>query len=289
MSFSPGTSVIAAFCKDLREARRYRQVTLFEVAETTCVNREFIEALEAGRWDEIPAAYLRGYLALYAQAVGMNREKVLRSFDQMMAPVTGQDKAVLDEGPRLLKEPQHAEVTRVKIRATWFAALSRNRAAIYGVTLIAVLLLLGLLHLSRRAQELRVPVVPFAEAARESRSKVHGPLTLVPLIPGGEGIQIHDVTGKWITCVGLASGEIVFGRDSLPAERLRYDAYDTIRVEYSWNITLKVHPGQSAVCSFGDSVLARASSLSGDTALYRLGASAAGKPADRDTAAGKGV
>jgi transcriptional regulator with XRE-family HTH domain len=280
MNSSPGTSAIAVFCRDLREARRYRQVTLFEVAEITRVNREYVEALESGRWDEIPPAYLRGYLALYAQAVGMNREKVLRSFDQMMAPIAGRDKAILDEGPRLLKEPQHAEVTRVKIRAAWFAALSRNRAAISGVTLLALLLLLGLLHWSRRAQEQRVPLIPFADAACEGRSKVHGPLTLVPMIPRAYEQANDDASGRWITCVGLASGEMVFKRDTLPPERLRYDAYDTIRVEYSWNITLKVHPAQSAVCSFDDSVLAAATRLVGDTALYRLSRADAGKPMD---------
>jgi hypothetical protein len=89
--------------------------------------------------------------------------------------------------------------------------------------------------------------------------------------------------------VGLASGEVVFERDSLAAERLRYDSYDTIRVEYSWNITVKIHPGQSAVCSIGDSVLPRPISLAGDTALYRLGAPITGTATKRDTAAGRGV
>jgi hypothetical protein len=286
MNSSPGTSAIAAFCRDLREARRYRQVTLFEVAETTCVNREYIEALEAGRWDEIPPAYLRGYLALYAQAVGMNREKVLRSFDQMMAPVTGESKAVLDEGPRLLKEPQHAEVTRAKIRAAWFAALSRNRAAMSGVTLIALLLLLGLLHLSRRSHELRVAVAPFSESAREGRAKVHGPLTWIPLVRGSGTEESDRAVARWVTCVGLASGEFIAIRDSLPPEQLRYDAYDTIKVEFLRDIVLKVQPEQSAVCSFGDSVLAKTASLAGSTAVYRLNASGAQVQGVRDTGRG---
>jgi transcriptional regulator with XRE-family HTH domain len=274
MSFSPGTSAIAAFCKDLREARGYRQVTLFEVAEITRINREFIEALESGRWDEIPPAYLRGYLALYGQAVGMNREKVLRSFDQMMAPGTAHDKAVLDDGPRLLKGPEHAEVTRAKIRTAWFAALSRNRGAMLGVTIVALLALFGLLHWSRRAHDLRVAAIPFSVAVHENRSKVHGPLTVLPLSPGGREDAHDQATGRWITCVGLAPGVLVASRDGLPVERRRYGAYDTIKVEFVSDIMLTIHPVRSAVCSFGDSTLTRVGNLAADTALYRFSARA---------------
>jgi hypothetical protein len=282
MSSSPGTSAIAAFCRDLREARRYRQVTLPEVAEATRVNLEYVEALETGRWDEIPAAYLRGYLALYAQAVGMNRDKVLRSFDQMMAPRSGQDQAVLDEGPRLLKEPQHAELTRAKIRAPWFAALSRNRKAIYSVTFLAILLLLGLLHLSRRANQLCIAVVPFTEAVREDRSSVHGPFTLVPLLPAENSDGNGHVAARWISCVGFSSGVVLFERDSLSAEQLRYKAYDTIKIEYLRDIVLKIHPRQSSLCSIGDSTLS-ASLLSGDTAVYVLGLPTGVSRADQDS------
>ena len=135
MSSSPSISLIAAFCKELREAREYRQMTLNEVARATRISVEFLQALESARWDQIPRAYLRGYLGLYAFAVGMNREKVLRSFDHIVAPSTGRPGAVLEEAPPLLQAPEHVGVTRAKIRTAWFAALSQNRRTAYTVDL----------------------------------------------------------------------------------------------------------------------------------------------------------
>lgn len=71
------------FLRDLREAREYRGITLGQVSDETCINLEFLEALEAGEWDRISGPYLRGYLISYAECVGMVREKVLRRFEEL--------------------------------------------------------------------------------------------------------------------------------------------------------------------------------------------------------------
>ena len=76
-------SIVAAFIKDLREAREYQRVSLEQVAEETHISRYYLEALEAGRWEQIPFAYLPGFLRNYAEAIGMNLEKVMKRFGEL--------------------------------------------------------------------------------------------------------------------------------------------------------------------------------------------------------------
>ncbi len=76
-------SNIVAFIKDLREAREYQRISLEQVAEETHISRFYLEALEAGRWEQIPFAYLPGFLRNYADAVGMNLEKVMKRFGEL--------------------------------------------------------------------------------------------------------------------------------------------------------------------------------------------------------------
>ena len=269
MTSSTNASGIAAFCKDLRDARRFQQISLPDVAEITRITPEYLEALEDGRWNEIPPAYLRGYLGLYAQAVGMNREKVLRSFDQMTIPDSAQNKAVFDEGPKILEEPQHAELTRVKIRTTWFASLSRNHAAVYGLTFLMIGVILGLIHISRRSQSVKVETVSFAQAQSEYKAQVHSPLTFVPLQTNSlESVLRSDQ--HWITCVGLRAGTVVFARDSLASSIYHFESHDTINIEYIHDIVLKIFPSQSACCRLQDSILVSKRVLPGDTQVFRL-------------------
>lgn len=282
MNSSPATSAIAAFCRDLRDARRFQQISLLEVAETTRITPEFLEALETGRWNEIPPAYLRGYLGLYAQAVGMNRDKVLRAFDQMTIPTPVQSQAILDEGPRILEEPQHAEVTRVKIRTAWFAALSRNRAAIYGLTFLTMAVILGLIYWSRHAQNVRVATISFEQAEQEYRTKVHSPLTVIPL-PTDTTDNVSQSGKRWVTCIGVKPGAVVFRRASLAPQTLQFGVYDTINIEYVQEIVLKIHPNQSAVCRVRDSLLLAEYNLPGDTQIFRVGPATAEKTIQPDS------
>lgn len=57
----------------LREARQEKGLELGDVAGLTNVRREYLEALEAGRYAELPEdVYTRNFLKLFAQAVGFD-------------------------------------------------------------------------------------------------------------------------------------------------------------------------------------------------------------------------
>ncbi len=62
----------------LREARRQRAITLADVERDTRINAAYIEALEAERYDVLPApVYARGFLRSYAKYLGLDPDATL--------------------------------------------------------------------------------------------------------------------------------------------------------------------------------------------------------------------
>lgn len=274
MTSSARISAIAAFCKELRHAREYQRFSLREVAAVTRVALPFLEAMEEGRWNDIPRPYVRGYLGLYAHAVGMNRDKVLKSFDRLMAPETQGETATLDEAPPLLKEPQAVGLTRAKIRTTWFAVLSRNRKLLYLLSFLAVAGLFGLLHITRKIEDRRiVPALPFCDAVAENRTKVTSPLTIVAV-----GQTTSSVKGdeNWIEWIGNSAGRLWVTRDYEMPLNWHFDAYDTIKIQYVASVTARVVPAGSAraYCESGRIPVGKV--IVGDTAVYSVKVSTAG-------------
>jgi cytoskeletal protein RodZ len=67
----------------LKNKRETKRMTLGEVSRVTRVSISNLEAIEAGRFDELPGeVFARGFLRSYAQAVGMAPAEVLAKYTQ---------------------------------------------------------------------------------------------------------------------------------------------------------------------------------------------------------------
>lgn len=65
----------------LQNARTARGLELADVAELTHVRREYLRALEEGRYGDLPEdVYTRNFVKLYAQAVGLDPEATLTAY-----------------------------------------------------------------------------------------------------------------------------------------------------------------------------------------------------------------
>ncbi|MCU0241446.1 MAG: helix-turn-helix domain-containing protein [Vicinamibacteria bacterium] len=65
----------------LRAQRERRGVSLGEIAEHTKVSRRYLEYIESERFSMLPAAvYLRGFLAEYARAIGLDPKRTVDSY-----------------------------------------------------------------------------------------------------------------------------------------------------------------------------------------------------------------
>lgn len=67
----------------LKTQRENKRMTLGEVSRVTRVSIPNLEAIEAGRFDELPGeVFARGFLRSYAQAVGVAPAEVLAKYTQ---------------------------------------------------------------------------------------------------------------------------------------------------------------------------------------------------------------
>lgn len=70
-----------AFGGWLRREREARDVTLAEISEVTKIGRAYLEALEAERFDVLPApVFAKGFLREYAKYVGLDPDEVVNSY-----------------------------------------------------------------------------------------------------------------------------------------------------------------------------------------------------------------
>ncbi len=60
-----------------RSQRRRRRLGLTRVAQQLAINQNYLEALEKGEYQKIPAGYRRLYIRDYARLLGINQERAL--------------------------------------------------------------------------------------------------------------------------------------------------------------------------------------------------------------------
>lgn len=102
--------------QQLRAVRRTAKLSLDQVATATKISKKYIQALESGKYDELPAeVYARGFLENYAQFLGFPVDEVLtqykrerglapkpKSSDQFVVPGQKMERPKLNINPRTL-------------------------------------------------------------------------------------------------------------------------------------------------------------------------------------------
>lgn len=88
----------------LRGLRERRGISLEEISRGTRIPTRFLEALEAERFEALPApVFTRGFIRAYCQALGDSGEEALALFDGQRGPLSGgpvRDAAPTPRGPR---------------------------------------------------------------------------------------------------------------------------------------------------------------------------------------------
>jgi flagellar biosynthesis protein FlhG len=65
----------------LRRARLRRGIDLDEIATVTKVSPNYLQCLEADRFDHLPArVYVRGFVGAYARAIGLDEQRVTETY-----------------------------------------------------------------------------------------------------------------------------------------------------------------------------------------------------------------
>jgi hypothetical protein len=264
------TSDIAGFCEDLRRAREFVRVSLADIANSTRITPQYLEALENGRWDEIPQAYLLGYLGLYADAVGMNREKVLGTFRRLTTPDSEARGEIIIATPPLVRQPELVGVTRAKVSVSWLAHLSMNRKAAYFLTALALTALVAVITVSRTVSRPDVVLGSLERSLTDYKLRTHGSYRLVPLDIRIGVATVSDTAVESFQIHGKDTGRAAYWRDDDIPRQLSFVGFDTIEIQYLRTVTVALSPPGSAALAQTGAVLSSLDSARRDTAVYKL-------------------
>lgn len=103
-----------SFGEYLRREREMRGVTLAEIAQATKISLRALEALEAGRYEDVGAEiFVRGFLRHYARYLGLDPEEVVMRYQESRVPEP-------PEEPR--ERPRHGWVNTVPSWLKWAVA-----------------------------------------------------------------------------------------------------------------------------------------------------------------------
>jgi len=285
MTSSAKNSFIAAFADELRRAREYNGIALAEVAAVTKVLSEYLEALESGRWEVIPPPYLRGCLSQYAQAVGMNVDKVLQGFDQLMSGIGEEQPATLDSSDSLLPQPEYIGLSRAKIRTAWFADLMRNRKMAYVALMVSIGVCGVGLSLFRQAHRAHRAPSPFRLTQMEYERVTRGPVTYIRTFSSDSiAHNVNRKTGE-IHVIAADTGTVTFVAGYGRKKTIAFRPFDTLLIDYDTLTCVSLYPSQSAVVLLSGKDTLSPQRLAGDTASYLLfiGKAASQRPVSAET------
>ena len=227
----------------LRRAREERGMTLQDVHEATKIRIHYLQAIEDGKFDELPGeVYLKGFLWRYAETVGLNGQEVI---DKYKAWQSRLQKEAGVEG--VTRRASQGKRSHGLVRRAPLSRASRGRANVLQVlllsTLICAMLVAASYYSSRRGEgpkqgsALQAPDVAGGEktpeeqqVAREqvepqvARELITGqPSPGVQEAPGGaHELQVVVRERCWVRVV--ADGKTVFERTMLKGEAMSWTA-----------------------------------------------------------------
>lgn len=126
---------MASFGEELRQQRELREITLEEIAESTKVNRRFLEALERDDFDALPGGlFTRGFIRAYSTHVGLDADAMVTAY---LYQVEQQE---TEERPRRNRFPSESRLEKEQPPNRWEWMKDRRVLVSAAVVLLALLL-----------------------------------------------------------------------------------------------------------------------------------------------------
>ena len=172
VSTRPGVWEVRAsmtFGAALRGAREARGLTLRELAQTTAIRRDYLQALEEGQLGGLPEpTFARAYLRTYARELGLDPAPLLADFDRLIRPPAPEPEVTSPPEP-----PQDDVPTLGPVRIALIAIL------------LVLLLAVSVLLLRRPAPAALTPTAPAPTAQTTPPVQPQTPQssTMPPAIP----------------------------------------------------------------------------------------------------------
>jgi cytoskeletal protein RodZ len=230
--------------RTLRKARTDRGIELSEVERATKIRLKFLEAMEADRWDDLPApAYARGFLDIYARYLDLDREALL---DQYSKTVEG-ERAGHEPIPGSVIKPGTLRQSRPARRtgSIKWGPVGKVAAGVLAVVVVG-LIIVGSIGGSDNGGGER------PKGAKEHRTKGAGPATTTTTststVASGEvSVELRSTADVWVCLVDDSGTQLVDG-ETLTADETRgpfsADGFEVTLGNGSVEMTVDGEPAQ---------------------------------------------
>ena len=162
----------------LRRQRELREISLRDIAERTKISLRYLEAMEADRFDLLPAPiFAKGFLREYARYVGLSPDDVVNHYLSVHHP---EELADPKEDTKVRTRPKQVDPGPTPVRRNWSWGLL---LALAGLILLVVVALLAYFA-DRRHEEQRSP-----DASTTQAPPIAAPLPTQAAIQGGPAAQ----------------------------------------------------------------------------------------------------
>lgn len=151
--------------KELKSARDFHEMTLDQISSTTKINITYLDNLESGKWNFLPAVYVKMFIKAFAEAVGILNEEFNNRLNEMFAS--------LKPIANLTGEPisyTGSLSDRMRKNVGLFSWAERNRAILfYSALTVLVLAVIGY-YLLRMPQQDELSALQHFEASSQNNA-----------------------------------------------------------------------------------------------------------------------
>ena len=153
------------FFEELRREREVRNMSLNDIADSTCINIKQLDSLERGEIASLPEPIVRAFIREYAVAVGLDPAFVLLKFDEACG-----------------KQPRHAvpaqesppqvSVVSAALPGDSGTLLTARNATLGGAALVVIVGAILVWNLAAPERISPAPEVPFQNVVREQEQRL---------------------------------------------------------------------------------------------------------------------
>lgn len=119
----------------LRRQREMREINLRDIAERTKISLRYLEAMEADRFDLLPAPiFAKGFLREYARYVGLSPDEVVNHYLSVQQPQEGEDGK---EDTKVRTRPKPLDPGQPPVQKTWSYGLLLTLGGLILLALVA--------------------------------------------------------------------------------------------------------------------------------------------------------
>ncbi len=191
------------FGNELKKARLGKNISLNDIANATRINSKFLEALEQGKFDILPATYIRAFLREYAQYIGLSPDEVLKQYSDILNP--GTEKAAQPNS----SEPASSNETRIPlIKHPKSTIMMSEYRYVIALSVLIITIIGWLFYRSApKPTELETQEIPFEEIIKDTELKTtKKPVTVVsketplaPVVSDSLVLEITTTDSVWIS------------------------------------------------------------------------------------------